>query len=294
MPGVPNARVPARVGVDQHPQLAAEDRLRAGQANQAWVHIGHEARQQAVTDAAGDRPRQPAQAVRTQTDASIPEHGVQAAHLRRVVQVFVVGDPVAGADPQITPCSAIDREAHRGQLADQEVAAGRARQADGDVGLAAGDVEVVVAGDEIDAQFRMAGVKSGQPRRQPLADQRADGGDPHHAANRVGARLGQAGDAGHVLLDATGPLQHAGADRGGLPKAVVALEERRAQVLFERAQAAGDGGLIHPEPACGRSQCALPAQGDEKAQVVPIQAQPLLQKRSSIAHRFAFTQVHHG
>ena len=105
--------------------------------------------------------------------------------------------------------------------------------------------------------------------------------------------FGQARQTGHILFDAHGPFEHVGTHAGGAPVAVAAFEERGAEGVFQRPQAAGDGGLVHLQAAGGAGQGAFAADHHEKAQVVPVHGRgsglgvAILQERPAIVCIYA-------
>jgi hypothetical protein len=85
-------------------------------------------------------------------------------------------------------------------------------------------------------------------------------------------RLGFGGtdDARDVLLDALRSLERTPAEDGEPPSSLVPFEEHGAERFLERAQAAGDGSLIHTQAARCGSQGLLACEDDQDPEVVPV------------------------
>ena len=157
-------------------------------------------------------------------------------------------------------------------LAAHQIGIVRVARTQGDVGLAAGEIEVAVAHGELDPHPRIALV-------EPLEQWR--GGEP--GDDRLGAgEPDRAFEAGVEPVDP--PLQ--GNDRvldrlcigeqrlPGLGEPVagrMAEDERMADPALELGEPAVDGGLVHAQRPRGGKRAAVPGNGEEMPEVAPLE-----------------------
>ena len=122
-----------------------------------------------------------------------------------------------------------EAEPHRADPPGGQRALGGPRHAHGDVGVAAQQVLLPVGQRQLDGDLRIGFVEAGQDRRQHLDADDVAGGEPDHAAHRVGL----AGGGAHQGLGRGGHGLGVGAQRqrrlGGRKAAGRAGEQRRAQ-----------------------------------------------------------------
>ena len=125
-------------------------------------------------------------------------------------------------------------EMQREQLALNEIGLDRLAQADGDVGLAHGEVELFLGGDQRDADFRIKIEKLAEPRCQPM---HADARCRRHPqlAVRPFTAVGELGAGGlelheHFVRGGAQEFALLGEDEA----ARVAVEQRHAELGLER------------------------------------------------------------
>ena len=161
-------------------------------------------------------------------------------------------------------------EVHREQLPLNEVGLRRLAQTDGDVGLAHGEVELLVGGEQRDMDI---GIKIGELAkawRQPV---HADAGRGRHAqiavrpvpaVGKLGARRFELHE--HFMRGAIEHFALLGQDQA----AGVPMKQRDRQFLLERADLARHGGLRQPELLAGMREAACLGGGVKYFELVPI------------------------
>ena len=164
----------------------------------------------------------------------------------------------------------VGMEMHREQLALDQVRLRRLAQADGDVGLAHGEVELFVGGDQRDVDVRIEIEEFAEPRRQPM---HADAGRGRHlefavrplaAVGELGARRLQLHE--HFMRRAVEHVALFGEDQA----AGVAVKQRDRQLGFQRRNLARDRRLRQPEPLAGMGEGAGLGRGVKHFQLVPV------------------------
>ena len=161
-------------------------------------------------------------------------------------------------------------EVHREQLALDQVGLGRLAQPDRDVGLAHGEVELLVGGDQRDADVGEQVHEFAEPRRQPV-DADARRGRHLQLAVRLFAAVGELGARRlelheHVMGGAIEQLALLGEDQ----PARMAVEQRDRQFLLERADLPRHRRLRQPELLAGMREAAGFGRGVEHLQLVPV------------------------
>ena len=164
-------------------------------------------------------------------------------------------------------------EMQREQLALDQVGLGRLAQPDRDVGLAHGEVELLLGGDQRDADLGIEVEELAEPRRQPV-DADAERGRHLQLAVRPLAGVGQLGARGlelheHFVRGAVEQLALFGEDQ----PARVAVKQRDAELLFERADLPRHRRLRQPELLAGMREAAGLGGGVEDLQLVPVHGQ---------------------
>ena len=164
----------------------------------------------------------------------------------------------------------VDVEVQREKPALDQVRLRRRAQADRDVGLAHGDVELRIVEDQLklDARIEVDELVDarGEPGRAD-ADRRRDA----QRAGRLAARIDEL--RAHVLElqdDVARRAHQKLAFLGQDQAARVAVEERRAELLFERAHLTAHRRLAHVEQLAGARERAFLGGGVEDAQLVPV------------------------
>ena len=126
-------------------------------------------------------------------------------------------------------------EVHREQLALDQVGLGRLAQPDGDVGLAHGEVEFLVRGQERDVDVGIEIAELAEPRGQPMDADAGRGGHaqvavrPFAAVGELCARRFELHE--HIVRGAIEQLALLGEDQA----ARVAVKQRDRKLLLERA-----------------------------------------------------------
>ena len=161
-------------------------------------------------------------------------------------------------------------EVHREQLALDQVGLGRLAQPDRDVGLAHGEVELLVGGDQRDADVGEQIHEFAEPRRQPM-DAHAGRGRHLQLAMRLLAAVGELGARRlelheHVMGGAVEQLALLGEDQ----PAGVAVEQRDRQFLLERADLPRHRRLRQTELLAGMREAAGFRRGVKHLQLVPV------------------------
>ena len=161
-------------------------------------------------------------------------------------------------------------EVHREQLALDEIGLRRLAQPDRHIGLAHGEVELFVGGQQRDVDVGIEIDEFAEPRRQPVdADARRRGHAqiavrPLAAVGQFGARRFELHE--HVVRGAIQQLALLGQDQA----AGVAMKQRDRQLLFERADLARDRRLRQPELLAGMREAARLGGGVKYLQLVPV------------------------
>ena len=128
---------------------------------------------------------------------------------------------------------------HGEQPAADEVGLHRLAQAQRDVGLAHADVEVVVGQQKLQLHLGKQFDELAEPRRQPVGAEHERGGHPQLAVRLFAAVDQPARTASSFSATSCTALEQRLALFGEDEAARVAMEQRRAEVLFERARPAG-------------------------------------------------------
>ena len=161
-------------------------------------------------------------------------------------------------------------EMHREQLALDQVGLRRLAQADGDVGLAHGEVELFVGGDQRDVDVGIEIEEFAEPRREPMhADARR--GRYFQLAVRPLAAVGELGARGLELHEdfvrrAVQQFALFGEDQS----ARMAVKQRHRQFAFERRNLARHRRLRQAELLAGMGEPAGLGRGVEDLQLVPV------------------------
>ena len=160
------------------------------------------------------------------------------------------------------------------QAAADEVGLRGFAQAQRDIGLAHAEIEFVVGQQKLQLDFRIELEEFPKPRRQPI------GAEPErrrHAqfAVRLFAAVDQAAaDRLQLEHDVLHRAEQQFALFGQDQAARVAVEQRRAEILFERADLAADRRLAEAERLAGMGERAGVGRRLENAQLVPIHCFP--------------------
>ena len=161
-------------------------------------------------------------------------------------------------------------EMHREQLALDQVGLRRLAQPDGDVGLAHGEVELLVGGDQRDVDVGIEIEELAEPRGEPMhAD--ADRGGHLEFAVRPLAAVGQLGARGfelheHFVRGAVQQFALLGEDQA----ARVAVEQRAPTAPLERRHLPRHRRLRQAELLAGMREAAGLGGGVKDLQLVPI------------------------
>ena len=159
---------------------------------------------------------------------------------------------------------------HREQLAPDQIRLRRLAQADGDVGLAHGEVELLFGGNQRDVNVGIKIEEFAEPRRQPIhADAwcRRD----LQLAIRPLAAVGELGARGlelheHFMGGAIEQFALFGEDQ----PARMAVKQRYRELAFQRRNLARNGRLRQAQPLAGMSEGACLGRGVEHLQLVPV------------------------
>ncbi len=171
----------------------------------------------------------------------------------------------------------IGMEVHGEQLALDQIRLGRLAQADRHVGLAHGEIELLVGGDQLDADVRIQVDEFAEPRGEPVhAD--ADRGGHLEVAVRPLAAVGQLGARRlefheDFMRGAVEQFALFGEDQ----PARVAVEQRDRELLLECAHLPRDGRLRKPELLARVGEAAGFGGGVKNLELVPVHdAKPLV------------------
>ena len=161
-------------------------------------------------------------------------------------------------------------EVHREQLALDQVGLGRHPQPDRDVRFAHREIEFLLGGQQRDADVGIKFEEFAEPRCQPV-HAKADGRLHLQLAMRLLARVGQLGARRlklheHFVRGAVEQLALFGQDQ----PARMTMEQRRAQLLFERAHLARHRRLRQPELLTRMGEAAGLRGGVKHFQLVPV------------------------
>ena len=159
---------------------------------------------------------------------------------------------------------------HGEQAPADQVGLHRLAQAKRDVGFAHAQVQFVVGQQKLQFDFRVELDEFAQARRQPIGAQRQGGGDAQ-VAMRLFAGVDQPAahrvELEHDVLHRF--VQHF-ALLGENEAAGVAMKERRAEVLFERADLPAHRGLAQAQRLAGVGEGTGVGRGLKNAQLVPV------------------------
>ncbi len=165
---------------------------------------------------------------------------------------------------------AVGVEAHREQLALDQVGLRRLAGADRDVGLAHRQVEFFVGDDQRDPDLRIERGEFAEPRDQPVDAERRRRGDlevaarPLAAVGQLGARRLQLHE--HVMRGAEQQVALFGEDQA----ARMAMEQRHRELLLQRADLPRHRRLRQPELLAGMREAARFRRRVKHLQLVPI------------------------
>ena len=164
-------------------------------------------------------------------------------------------------------------------------------QADGDVGLAHGEVEFLVVEDQVQVDRRMEVDEFVHARRQPCGAE-ADGGlDPEGAGRFLGGLAQPRGRSVELDQHLVGGAEQFLALLGEDQAAGVAVEKGNAEILFERADLPAHRRLAHGEALAGMGERAGLRRRVEYAQFVPVHRRPLAPPPSAAGYSAASTSV---
>ena len=171
-------------------------------------------------------------------------------------------------------------EVHREQLALDQVGLGRLAQPDRDVGLAHGEVELLVGGQERDPDLGVEVDELAEPRREPV---HADAGRGGHLelAIRLLAAVGELGARRlelheHVVGDAVEHLALFGQDQA----AGVAVKQRNRELLLQCADLPGHRRLRQAELLTRMGEAAGFGGSVKHLELVPIHRVPGRHRRA--------------
>src|SRR3984885_10976093 len=165
---------------------------------------------------------------------------------------------------------AIGVEAHREQLALDQVGLGRLAGADRDVGLAHRQVELLVGDDQRNPDLRIKGGEFAKPGDQPVDADAGRGRDLEIAARPLAA-VGQFGARCLQLHEhAMGGAEQQVALLGENEAARVAMEQRHRQFLLQRADLPGNRRLRQTELLAGIGEAPTSRRGVKPLQFLPI------------------------
>ncbi len=165
---------------------------------------------------------------------------------------------------------AVGVEAHREQLALDQVRLRRLAGADRDVGLAHRQIEFLVGHDQRNPDLRIERGEFAEPRDQPVDADAGRGGDlevaarPLAAVGQFGARRLQLHE--HVMRGAKQQVALFGQDQA----AGMAVEQRDRKFLLQRADLARNRRLRQAELLAGMREAARFRRGVKHLQLVPI------------------------
>ena len=171
-------------------------------------------------------------------------------------------------------------EVHREQLALDQVGLRRLAQPDRDVGLAHGEVELLVGGEQRDVDVGIEVEELAEPRREPMD---ADAGRGRHAqvAVRPFAAVGELGARRfelheHVVRGAVEQLALLGQDQA----ARVAVKQRDRKLLLQRADLPRHRRLRQAELLAGMGEAAGFGRGVKNLELVPVHVLNFLAPRA--------------
>ena len=180
-------------------------------------------------------------------------------------------------------------EAHREQLALDQVGLRRLAQPDGHIGLAHREVELLVGGDQRDVDIGIEVDEFAEPRRQPM---HADAGRGLHLefAVRPLLAVGQLGARGFELHeDVVRRMVQQLALLGQDQAAGVAMKQRDAELLFERGDLPRYRRLRQSELLAGVREAAGFGGSMKDLELIPVHIGPdKTSKRAQTAAVAAF------
>ena len=173
-------------------------------------------------------------------------------------------------------------EMHGEQPAPDEVGLHRLAQAQRDVRLAHAEVEILVRQQKLQLHFRIKLDEFAEPRREPVRAETERGRHPQIAVRLLPAVDQPAADRveleNHVAHRAEQHFALLGQDEA----ARVAMEERRAEVGFERSDLTADGRLAQAQRLAGVGERPGVGGGLKDAQLVPVHERSLGPAGSSL------------
>ena len=163
-------------------------------------------------------------------------------------------------------------EPDREQLALDQIGLGRLAQADGDVGRAHRQIELLVGGEQGEMHIRIELHELPEPRGEPVHPDARSGGDAQLAVRPL-ARIGQLRPRRlelheDVMRGVVEELALLGEDE----PAGVAMKQRDAQLLLERGDLPRYSRLREPERLAGVGEAARLGSGVKHLQLVPVHA----------------------
>ncbi len=275
-----SARLPQLLGigeVDRH-VMALHLRQDADEAGNVELHVaGQDADPETVQDALEDAEigvhQQPvwhlvAEKLLDQRGASgdLDRAGVLADQAMRAELVELLG----GAVRVDVVLRRVKAHADGHQPAADQVGLARLLEADGDVGLAHGQVEHALLEHEVDVEVGVAVVEMLQPGRQPERAEAHGGGDAQLAEHLLLAVLDAGAGGLEALGHGAGRIEQELALLGQDQAAGVAVEERGRERLLQPADLPADGGLRQAQRLAGMGERARVRDRVEDAQLVPV------------------------
>ena len=166
---------------------------------------------------------------------------------------------------------AVDVGMHRHQATLDQVGLGRTVQADRDVGLPHAEVHLAVGDDERERYLGIAVEELTQMRGEPERPDPDGSADPKEARRDVPALAQRRLHRRHALRELARRLEQDLALLGQHQAAGMTMEERRAQVLLERADLPADRRLAEAKAVGGTREAAGLGDGVKDANAIPVE-----------------------
>ena len=159
---------------------------------------------------------------------------------------------------------------HGEQPAADEVGLHRLAQPQRDVGLAHAEIEIVVGQQQLQLHLGKEIDELAEPRRQPVGAERQRRRHPKIAVRLVAAVDQPAAHRVELQRDVVHGLEQRLALLGEDQAARMAMEKRRAEIAFERADLPADRGLAEAQRFAGVGKRARLGGGLKNAELVPV------------------------
>jgi hypothetical protein len=192
---------------------------------------------------------------RAECDQTVIVEILERARLAALLQIFGRGVGV---------------EMHGEQPAADEVGLHRLAQPQRDIGLAHAEIEFVVGQQKLQLDFGKEFDEFAEPRREPIGAERERRGHAQIAVRLVPAVDQAAAHRVQLQRDVVHRAEQRLALFGEDQAARMAMKQRRAEILFERADLPADGRLAQTQRFAGMGERARLGRGLKNAQLVPV------------------------